>query len=109
VGTAHPAAIACRSARAGALSALGRHQEAAVEDTAVHTAFLKLFKDRHPRTVCADYNAALEKLQSGEQDAEREISAAAHRLEGVLDPEHPVHRTVSLRRRVDFDLEMPPT
>lgn len=108
LGEQHPAAVACRANRAGALSALGRHREATAEDEKVHEAYLALYGPDHPRVLCARYNAALERILAGDEEAETPLREAGEDTERKLGPRHPTCRAMVNRRRIDFDLEMPP-
>ncbi|MCF0089742.1 MULTISPECIES: FxSxx-COOH system tetratricopeptide repeat protein [unclassified Streptomyces] len=108
LGEQHPAAVACRANRAGALSALGRHREATAEDEKVHEAYLALYGPDHPRVLCARYNAALERILAGDEEAETPLREAGEDAERKLGPRHPTCRAMVNRRRIDFDLEMPP-
>ncbi|SDF55202.1 FxSxx-COOH system tetratricopeptide repeat protein [Streptomyces griseoaurantiacus] len=108
LGEQHPAAVACRANRAGALSALGRHREATAEDEKVHEAYLALYGPDHPRVLCARYNAALERILAGDEEAETALREAGEDAERKLGPRHPTCRAMVNRRRIDFDLEMPP-
>ncbi|MBA5223813.1 FxSxx-COOH system tetratricopeptide repeat protein [Streptomyces griseoaurantiacus] len=108
LGEQHPAAVACRANRAGALSALGRHREATAEDEKVHEAYLALYGPDHPRVLCARYNAALERILAGDEEAETALREAGEDTERKLGPRHPTCRAMVNRRRIDFDLEMPP-
>ncbi|AXI80400.1 FxSxx-COOH system tetratricopeptide repeat protein [Peterkaempfera bronchialis] len=108
LGPGHPASAVCRSARAGALSALDRHEEAASDDAVVLDAFRALFGPDHPRVLAAEYDTALEQVAAGVPQAERALGSAARRVEQHLAPESPIRRDVTTGRRVDFDLEMPP-
>jgi hypothetical protein len=108
LGEAHPAAVACRANRAGALSALGRHREAAAEDEKVYEAYLALYGADHPRVLCARYNTALERILAGDEEAETALREAGEETERKLGPRHPTRRAMANRRRIDFDLEMPP-
>jgi hypothetical protein len=100
--------VACRANRAGALSALGRHREATAEDEKVHEAYLALYGPDHPRVLCARYNAALERVLAGDEEAETALREAGEDTERKLGPRHPTCRAMVNRRRIDFDLEMPP-
>jgi hypothetical protein len=109
LGGAHPATVACRANRAGALSGLGRHRDAAAEDEKVHEAYLTLYGEDHPRVLCGRYNMALERTLAGDEEAEAALRDAMNGAEHKLGPRHPTCRTMASRRRIDFDLEMPPT
>ncbi|WP_377268549.1 FxSxx-COOH system tetratricopeptide repeat protein [Peterkaempfera sp. SMS 1(5)a] len=107
LGAVHPATAVCRSSRSGALSVLGRHDEAVAEDVAVVEAFHQLFGPDHPRVLAAEYDLALQRSFAGIETAERDMRAASQRLQ-QLSPESPIRRDAEAGRRVDFDLEMPP-
>jgi tetratricopeptide (TPR) repeat protein len=108
LGEQHPATVACRANRAGALSALGRHREATAEDEKVHEAYAELYGPDHPRVLCARYNTALERVLAGDEEAETALREAGEATERKLGPRHPTCRAMVNRRRIDFDLEMPP-
>lgn len=108
LGEQHPATVACRANRAGALSALGRHREATAEDEKVQEAYLALYGPDHPRVLCARYNTALERVLAGDEEAETALREAGEGTERKLGPRHPTCRAMVNRRRIDFDLEMPP-
>ncbi|EGG47404.1 FxSxx-COOH system tetratricopeptide repeat protein [Streptomyces griseoaurantiacus] len=109
LGETHPATVACRANRAGALSGLARHRDALAEDEKVHEAYRALYGPDHPRVLCAQYNMALERNLAGDEEAEATLREAMSDTERKLGPRHPTCRTMVSRRRIDFDLEMPPT
>ncbi|MGW2517180.1 FxSxx-COOH system tetratricopeptide repeat protein [Streptomyces sp. NPDC001617] len=109
LGAPHPATVACRANRAGVLSDMGRHEEALAEDEVAHEAYRALYRDHHPRVLCAEHNVALDHSLMGDEDALRDLSRAARAAEQEFGAEHPVVRMMSERMRIDFDLEMPPT
>jgi hypothetical protein len=109
LGATHPATVACRANRAGVLSALGRHEAALTEDQEAREAYRALYRNHHPRVLCADYNVALDRTLMSEDDAVRELGRATLAAEREFGPEHPAVRMMVERKRIDFDLEMPPT
>ncbi|MEV0487148.1 FxSxx-COOH system tetratricopeptide repeat protein [Streptomyces sp. NPDC050508] len=108
LGASHPATVACRSNRAGVLSALGRHEEALAQDEEAREAYRALYRDHHPRVLCAEYNVALDRSLMGD-DAHQSVREATRAAEREFGPGHPTFRVMSDRQRIDFDLEMPPT
>jgi hypothetical protein len=91
------------------LSALGRHEEALVEDQEAREAYRALYRNHHPRVLCADYNVALDRTLMGDDEAPGELGRATQAAEREFGPDHPTVRMMSDRKRIDFDLEMPPT
>jgi hypothetical protein len=108
LGASHPATVACRSNRAGVLSSLGRHEEALAQDEEAREAYRALYRDHHPRVLCAEYNVALDRSLMGD-DAHQSVREATRAAEREFGPGHPTFRVMSDRQRIDFDLEMPPT
>ncbi len=108
VGAHHPAAVACRANVAGVLAQLGRYDEALVADEQAHEYFLGLFGDAHPRALCAEYNLAVDRVHLGEADAENTVREIEHRAAARFGDTHPTIRAMEERRRIDFELEMPP-
>ncbi|MEY9874201.1 tetratricopeptide (TPR) repeat protein [Streptacidiphilus sp. MAP12-33] len=104
----HPATVVCRSGRAGALAALGRHEEALEEDVRVLQGFRQIFGDEHPRSLAAEYNVALQQGLAGAPGAEQALEGALAHLHALLAPTSPTLRDAEEGHRVDFDLEMPP-
>ncbi|MET9906647.1 FxSxx-COOH system tetratricopeptide repeat protein [Streptomyces sp. NPDC006476] len=109
LGATHPATVACRANRAGVLSALGRHVEALGEDEVARDAYRALYRNHHPRVLCADYNVALDRTLIGDDEGPGELGRATQAAEREFGPEHPTVRMMNARKRIDFDLEMPPT
>ena len=109
LGETHPATVACRANRAGVLSVLRRHEAALAQDEEVREAYRELYRDYHPRVLCAEFNVALDRSLLGDTDAEQELRSARRAAEQEFGPEHPTVRAMRDRKRIDFDLEMPPT
>ncbi|MFD5406632.1 FxSxx-COOH system tetratricopeptide repeat protein [Streptomyces griseorubiginosus] len=109
LGPSHPATLACRANRAGVLAALGRYEEALAEDEVTREAYRDLYRDHHPRVLCAEYNVALDHTLMGDDDAEESLRRAMSEAEQEFGPEHPLIQVMNDRKRIDFDLEMPPT
>ncbi|MBO4258305.1 FxSxx-COOH system tetratricopeptide repeat protein [Streptomyces griseorubiginosus] len=109
LGATHPATVACRANRAGVLSALGRHEEALAEDQEAREAYRALYRNHHPRVLCADYNVALDRTLMGDDEGPVELGRATQAAEREFGPDHPTVRMMTDRKRIDFDLEMPPT
>ena len=109
LGETHPATVGCRSNRAGVLAALGRYDEALAEDEAALNAYRRLYRDHHPRVLCAEYNVALDRGLMGDDNALQDVRRAVPAAEREFGSDHPTVRVMSERRRIDFDLEMPPT
>ncbi|MGY5058313.1 FxSxx-COOH system tetratricopeptide repeat protein [Streptomyces sp. 900105755] len=108
LGPDHPATVACRANRAGVLSALGRYAEALAQDEVAREAYRALYRDHHPRVLCADYNVALDRSLMGDDDTFPGVRGAALAAEREFGSSHPLLRVMSDRKRIDFDLEMPP-
>ncbi|MGC0339538.1 FxSxx-COOH system tetratricopeptide repeat protein [Streptomyces sp. SLBN-8D4] len=109
LGDTHPGTVACRANRAGLLSARGRYEEALAEDEVAREAYRELYRDHHPRVLCAEFNVALDRSLLGDDDAEQNLGSATLAAEQEFGPDHPTVRSMRERRRIDFDLEMPPT
>ncbi|MER6493137.1 FxSxx-COOH system tetratricopeptide repeat protein [Streptomyces griseorubiginosus] len=109
LGARHPATVACRANRAGVLSVLRRHEAALAEDEEVRDAYRHLYRDYHPRVLCAEFNVALDRSLTGDADAEQDLRSARRAAEEEFGPDHPTVRAMRDRKRIDFDLEMPPT
>ncbi|MFF4030609.1 FxSxx-COOH system tetratricopeptide repeat protein [Streptomyces sviceus] len=109
LGHSHPATVACRANRAGVLFALGRYEEALAEDESAREAYRELYRNHHPRVLCAEFNVALDRSVMGHDDAERNLTAATLAAEQEFGRDHPTVRVMRERKRIDFDLEMPPT
>ncbi|MGX1368905.1 tetratricopeptide (TPR) repeat protein [Streptomyces canus] len=109
LGPTHPGTVACRANRAGVLSALNRHAEALAEDEVAREAYRELYRNHHPRVLCAEYNVALDRCLLGDDDAQQILHAAMAAAEREFGPDHPTVRVMRDRKRIDFDLEMPPT
>ncbi|MEU1271241.1 FxSxx-COOH system tetratricopeptide repeat protein [Streptomyces sp. NPDC005799] len=109
LGAPHPATVACRANRAGVLFDLGRYEEALDEDVKAREAYRALYRDHHPRVLCAEFNVALDHSLMGEEDALEDLSRATRAAEQEFGADHPVVRMMTDRKRIDFDLEMPPT
>ncbi|MGY1498461.1 FxSxx-COOH system tetratricopeptide repeat protein [Streptomyces sp. QTS52] len=109
LGDSHPATLGCRSNRAGVLAALGRYDEALAEDEAACEAYRDLYRNHHPRVLCAEYNVALDRSLLGDDNTLQGVSRAVLAAEREFGPDHPTVGAMSDRKRIDFDLEMPPT
>jgi hypothetical protein len=108
LGAGHPASVACRADLAGALVQLGRFDEAVPYDEQAHRDFAAVYNDRHPRVLFSEYNLAVDRLQLGEPGAPEELHGIESRLTARFGDKHPTSLAVAARRRIDFDLEMPP-
>lgn len=108
VGAGHPAAVACRADVAGVLAQLGRYDEALAEDERAHRDFLTLFGEKHPRVLCSDYNAVVDRLRLGESGAQDRLRDVEHRAAARFGDTHPTTGAMAEQRRIDFELEMPP-
>jgi hypothetical protein len=91
------------------LSVLRRHEAALAEDEEVRDAYRHLYRDYHPRVLCAEFNVALDRSLTGDADAEQDLRSARRAAEEEFGPDHPTVRAMRDRKRIDFDLEMPPT
>ncbi|GAA3884580.1 FxSxx-COOH system tetratricopeptide repeat protein [Streptomyces lacrimifluminis] len=109
LGDSHPATIGCRSNRAGVLAALGRYDEALAEDENAREAYRVLYRDHHPRVLCAEYNVALDRSLMGDDNTLQGVRGAVLAAEQEFGSDHPMVRVMNDRKRIDFDLEMPPT
>ncbi|MFF3376555.1 FxSxx-COOH system tetratricopeptide repeat protein [Streptomyces sp. NPDC002680] len=109
LGGSHPATVACRANRAGVLAALGRYEEALAQDQEAHEAYRVLYRDHHPRVLCAEYNIALDRSLMDDGNDLHDIHRTVLAAEREFGPDHPTVRVMSERKRIDFDLEMPPT
>jgi cellulose biosynthesis protein BcsQ len=108
VGAGHPATVACRADVAGVLAQLDRFDEALPEDERAHRDFLALFGDRHPRVLCGEYNVAIDRLRGEDAGAEERVRDITRRSAARFGDTHPTTVAMTERRRIDFELEMPP-
>lgn len=108
LGDTHPATVACRANRAGVLSELGRREEALAEDEKAYEGYRALYRDHHPRVLCAQYNVTLDRHLMGDPEALALLGKAALDAEREFGVRHPTCRAMAARQRIDFDLEMPP-
>ncbi|MEW1772783.1 FxSxx-COOH system tetratricopeptide repeat protein [Streptomyces sp. NPDC086777] len=109
LGASHPATVACRANRAGVLSALGRYDEALAQDEEARETYRAHYRNHHPRVLCAEYNVALGRSLMGDDNTAQGVRGAVLAAEREFGPHHPLVRVMSDRKRIDFDLEMPPT
>ncbi|MFK0152186.1 FxSxx-COOH system tetratricopeptide repeat protein [Streptomyces sp. NPDC090499] len=108
LGASHPATVACRANRAGVLSALGRYDEALAQDEKAREAYRAHYRNHHPRVLCAEYNVALGRSLMGDDNTSQGVRGAVLAAEREFGPHHPLVRVMNDRKRIDFDLEMPP-
>lgn len=108
VSEGHPAAVACRGNLAGVLVQLGRYEEALPEDERAHRDFLALFGEKHPRVLCGEYNAVMDRALAGDDSVQDRLHDIGRRAAAWFGEGHPTSMAIAARRRVDFELEMPP-
>jgi hypothetical protein len=108
VGPGHPAAVACRGNLAGVLVQLERYEEALTEDERTLGHYRELFDDRHPRVLCGEYNVAVDRLLLGHAGADGQIREIGRRATARFGDKHPTSKAMTERRRIDFEVEMPP-